>query len=285
MFRGAWLAATRTAPHTLDAQMAVVTFLSDYGLDDDFVGVCHGVIARIAPRARVIDVTHGIERHDVRAGALVLARALPYMPAGVHLAVVDPEVGAERRAVALRCAGEERVLVGPDNGLLSLAATRFGGVVEAVEIGCSPLRLEPLSASFHGRDVFAPVAARLAAGTLLADAGEPLDPAELVQLELPRARTTEVGLVAHVLQADRYGNVVLDAEHDDLAGSGLRLGRAVTINGRPALFATTFADVAPGELLLYEDGYRVLSLAVNRGSALQLLGLRADDEILIAPAP
>jgi S-adenosylmethionine hydrolase len=266
--------------------MAVVTFLSDYGLDDDFVGVCHGVIAQIAPQARILDVTHGIERHDVRSGALVLARALPYMPAGVHLAVVDPEVGAERRAVALRCADEERLLVGPDNGLLALAATRFGGVVEAVEIARSPLRLEPVSASFHGRDVFAPVAAHLAAGTaLLAEAGEPLDPAELVQLVLPRARRSERGLVAHALHADRYGNVVLDAGHDDLAGSGLRLGRAVTVNGRRALFGTTFADVPAGELLLYEDGYRVLALAVNRGSALAQLHLRADDEILIAPVP
>jgi S-adenosylmethionine hydrolase len=264
--------------------MAVVTFLSDYGLDDDFVGVCHGVIAQIAPQARVIDVTHGIERHDVRSGALVLQRALPYMPAGVHLAVVDPEVGAGRRAVALRCAGEERLLVGPDNGLLSLAATRFGGIVEAVEIGRSPLRLEPVSASFHGRDVFAPVAAHLAAGTAaLAEAGEPLDPAELVQLLLPRARQTERGLVTHALHADRYGNVVLDAEHVDLAGSGLRLGRAMTVNGRQALFATTFADVPAGELLLYEDGDRMLALAVNRGSALALLDLRADDEVLIAP--
>jgi len=265
--------------------MAVVTFLSDYGLDDDFVGVCHGVIARIAPQVRVIDVTHGIARHDVRCGALVLRRALPYMPAGVHLAVVDPGVGAERRAVALRCADEERLLVGPDNGLLALAATCFGGVVEAVQIGHSPLRLEPVSASFHGRDVFAPVAGHLAAGMVLAEAGEPLDPAELVQLELPRAQATEHGLLAHVLHSDRFGNVVLDAEHDDLVGSGVRLGRAVTVNGRRALFATTFAEVPAGELLLYEDGYRVLSLAVNRGSALAVLGLRAGDEILIAPAP
>lgn len=265
--------------------MGVVTFLSDYGLGDDFVGVCHGVIARIAPQARILDITHGIARHDVRTGALVLERALPYMPAGVHLAVVDPEVGAERRAVALRCAGEDRLLVGPDNGLLALAAARFGGVVEAVEIGRSALRLEPVSASFHGRDVFAPVAAHLAAGTaLLAEAGDPLDPGELVELPLPRARATADGLLAHVLQADRYGNVVLDAGHDDLAGSGLRLGRAATVNGRRALYATTFADVPAGELLLYEDGYRVLSLAVNRGSALAALGLELDDEILIAPA-
>ena len=265
--------------------MAVVTFLSDYGLEDDFVGVCHGVIARIAPQARVIDVTHGIGRHDVRAGALVLERALAYMPAGTHLAVVDPGVGAERRAVALRCADEQRYLVGPDNGLLSLAAARFGGAVEAVEIGASPLRLEPVSASFHGRDLFAPVAAHLAAGSAsLAQAGEPLDPAELVQLVLPRARATAHGLVAHALHADRYGNVALDAGHEALTGSGLRLNRPVTVNGRPALYATTFADVPAGGLLLYEDGYRVLSLAVNRGSALQALGLGLDDEVLIAPA-
>jgi S-adenosylmethionine hydrolase len=266
--------------------VAVVTFLSDYGLDDDFVGVCHGVIARIAPDLRVIDITHGIARHDVRAGALVLRRALAFMPAGVHLAVVDPEVGAQRRAVALRCADDEaRVLVGPDNGLLSLAAQRCGGVVEAVDVGRSPLRLEPVSASFHGRDVFAPVAAHLAAGSAsLAAAGDPLDPAELVQLELPHARATGAGLVTHVLHADRYGNVVLDAEHEDLAGSGLRLGRAVAVNGRPALYATTFADVPPGGLLLYEDGYRVLSLAVNRGSALAALDLDLGVEVLIAPA-
>jgi S-adenosyl-L-methionine hydrolase (adenosine-forming) len=265
--------------------MAVVTFLSDYGLDDDFVGVCHGVIARIAPHARIIDITHGIARQDVRSGALVLRRALDYMPVGVHLAVVDPEVGGDRRAVALRCGDPPRLLVGPDNGLLSPAAARWGGVSEAVDIGRSPLRLEPVSASFHGRDVFAPVAAHLATGTALAEVGEPLDPAELVGLELPRARATDGGLVAHVLQADRYGNVVLDADHADLAGSGLRAGRAITVNGRPALFATTFADVPPGDLVLYEDGYRVLSLAVNRGSALATLGLELGDEILLAAAP
>src|ERR671939_1055083 len=140
----------------------VITFLSDYGHDDDFVGVCHGVIARIAPDARVIDVTHGIPRHDVRSGALVLRRALPYLPPGVHLAVVDPEVGAERRAVAVRTAEEGRLMVGPDNGLLSLAAQRFGGAVEAVDVGRSQHRLRPVSATFHGRDLFAPVAAHLA---------------------------------------------------------------------------------------------------------------------------
>src|SRR4051794_4935824 len=143
--------------------MPVLTFLSDYGLLDEFVGICHGVIARLAPEVRVIDVSHGVARHDIRAGALALRGALPYTPPGVHLAVVDPEVGGRRRAVALRCAQEDRILVGPDNGLLCLAAEAFGGVVEAVEIGRSPHRLEPVSATFHGRDIFAPVAARLAA--------------------------------------------------------------------------------------------------------------------------
>src|SRR3954470_3479265 len=171
--------------------MPVLTFLSDYGLLDEFVGVCHGVVARIAPEVRVIDVTHGIARHDIRTGALVLRGALPYMPAGVHLAVVDPEVGGRRRAVALRCADDHRLLVGPDNGLLSLAAARFGGAVEAVDIGRSSLRLQPLSATSPGRDIFAPVAAALAAGAALADAGDPLDPDELVTLDMPLARSED----------------------------------------------------------------------------------------------
>lgn len=264
--------------------MSVVTFLSDYGLQDDFVGVCHGVIARLAPRARILDITHGVARHDVRSGALILRRAVPFMPAGVHLAVVDPGVGTERRALAVRCAQDDRLLVGPDNGLLAPLAERLGGAVEAVEIDDSPLRLEPLSASFHGRDVFAPVAAHLAAGRQLADCGRPLDPLELVTLELPRARVEQGGLVAHVLTADGYGNVTLDVEHDELARGGLKLGRTVTVNGHAALYATTFDDVPRDGLVLYEDGYRALSLALNRGSAFDALGLDLDAEVRIEPA-
>ena len=147
---------------------AVITFLSDYGYDDEFVGVCRGVMARIAPGRASSTSRHGIGRHDVRSGALVLRRALPYFPPGVHLAVVDPEVGGERRAVAVRTAEDDRLLVGPDNGLLALAADRFGGAVEAVDVARSPHRLEPVSATFHGRDLFAPVAAHLAAGAPLA---------------------------------------------------------------------------------------------------------------------
>lgn len=264
--------------------MGTVTFLSDYGLADDFVGVCHGVIARIAPQARIIDLTHGIPRHDVRTGALTLARALPYHPPGVALAVVDPEVGAQRRAVAIRCAEDDRLLVGPDNGLLMAAAGAFGGAVEAVDIGRSPHRLEPLAATFHGRDIFAPVAAHLAAGAPLAAAGDPLGVDELVPLELPAPAIAEGRIEAHALAVDGFGNVQLDVSHEQLAGSGIRMGRAVLVGGERAQYGRTFADVPAGELLLYEDAYRTLAVAVNRGSAAERLGLHADDAVVIEPA-
>lgn len=260
-----------------------VTFASDYGHQDEFVGVCHGVLAGLAPMTRVIDVTHGIPRHDVRFGAIVLRNALPFMPAGVHLAVVDPEVGGRRRAVAVRCEHEEQVLVGPDNGLLQLAADRFGGIVEAVDIGQSPWRLHPVSATFHGRDVFAPVAAALARGEQLAGCGEPIAPDELVRLDLPVARRDGDELIAHALIADRFGNVILNADHADVTALGARLGDELEVvaAGRVlrARFAGTFADVTPGALLLYEDAQQQLALAINRGSARDDLDVRRDAEL------
>jgi S-adenosyl-L-methionine hydrolase (adenosine-forming) len=260
-----------------------ITFLSDYGLADEFVGVVHGVIAEICPDARVIDLAHGVPRQDVQAGALMLARALPYTPAGVHLAVVDPEVGARRRAVALRTAEAGRLLVGPDNGLLLPAAECFGGVDEAVEISASPWRLEPVSATFHGRDVFAPVAARLACGAPLASAGEPLEPGELVALERTQPRQEADALVAHVVGTDTFGNVLLDATHSDLLESDLKLGDAVAARtaGRRVrgVLARTFSDVPAGALLVYEDSGGSLALAVNGGDAAALLGLRPGDEV------
>ena len=265
----------------------VITFLSDYGYEDDFAGVCRGVMAMICPEAKVIEITHGLPRHDVRAGALVLRNALPYMPAGVHLAVVDPDVGADRRAVALRLA-DGRFLVGPDNGLLSLAAASGEGIAEAADIGGSPFRLGPVSATFHGRDVFAPVAARLAAGASLAEAGAPLDPAELTVLELPRPARDGDTLIAHAIYVDHFGNVQLDVGHEELAASGLELGHSVALGAgsqtTEARFARTFADVAAGELLIYEDAYRTLAVAVNGGAAAERLGLSPGDELRIGPA-
>ncbi|MCW2959536.1 MAG: SAM-dependent chlorinase/fluorinase [Solirubrobacterales bacterium] len=261
-----------------------ITFLSDYGIADEFVGVCHGVMARIAPGVQIIDIAHGLPRHDVRAGALMLRRALPFMPPGVHLAVVDPTVGGERRALALRTAEEDRILVGPDNGLLALAAQRFGGAIDAVDVSRSPHRLDPVSATFHGRDIFAPVAAALAAGAELLDAGDPIDADEITLLHMPMAMVEPEGLVAHAVGFDRFGNITLDVEHEELTETGLRLGRPVLVGDHRAHYAGTFSDVAPGRLLLYEDAYRTLALAVNRGSAQDLLGVALDDELTIRPA-
>jgi S-adenosylmethionine hydrolase len=265
-----------------------ITFLSDYGLADDFVGICHGVIATICPEARVIDLTHGIRRHDVRGGAITLRDALAYLPAGVHLAVVDPDVGAERRAVALRLA-DDRLLVGPDNGLLWPAAELAGGIVEAVDIARSEFRLEPLSATFHGRDIFAPIAARLAAGVPLAEAGAPCDPGELVRLDLSRSRLEGAVVVAHALHIDSFGNVSLDAAHQDLAGAGVKLGHEAELDLgghgiHRAIFARTFADVGEGELLVYEDAHRRLAIAISHGDAAAQLGLAVDDELRIRAA-
>ena len=266
----------------------VVLFLSDYGLSDDFVGVCHGVIAGVYPEARVIDLTHGVPRGDVLAGALILGSTLPYLPAGVVLAVVDPGVGGDRRAVALR-AEDGRMFVGPDNGLLSLAYAIAGGVVEAVDIGRSPFALQPVSATFHGRDIFAPVAARLASGAPLTDAGEPFDPAGLVALELPRARVSDGVIVAQALDVDAFGNVQLDVEGDEITRFGLAVGQDAEVTaagGRPtpARYVRAFADAGPDELLLYEDSYARLAVAVNQGSAASRLGLAVGDQVRIRPA-
>jgi S-adenosyl-L-methionine hydrolase (adenosine-forming) len=180
-----------------------ITFLSDYGNDDEFAGLCRAVIARIAPDATVVDLTHGIRRHAVAEGAALLAKALPFTAPGVHLAVVDPGVGSERKPVAIRVAGEERILVGPDNGLLAPAVERLGGAVAAVDLTSSPLRLVPVAATFHGRDLFAPVAAHLAAGAALEEAGEALDPASLAASEMTEPRIEQGRVVAHVVYVDR----------------------------------------------------------------------------------
>jgi S-adenosyl-L-methionine hydrolase (adenosine-forming) len=201
----------------------IVSLLTDYGLDDEFAGVLHGVVRRIAPEVPIVDITHGISRHDVRQGAIALRNALPYTAVGVHVAVVDPQVGTERRAVAVRCA-DGRVLVGPDNGLLSLAWERAGGAVEAVDVSRSPFRLEPVSATFHGRDLFAPVAAHLAKGAELLEAGDPLDPGELATLSLPVARVEGGSAIANAVLIDRYGNVSLNMGHAELLELGLTIG-------------------------------------------------------------
>jgi S-adenosylmethionine hydrolase len=264
----------------------VITFLSDYGLLDEFVGVCHGVMARRCPGARVIDLTHSIPRHDVRSGAIVLRSALPFLPAGVHLAVVDPGVGRHaRRAIAIRTVDHDHLLVGPDNGLLMPAAERLAGVAEAVDIGESRERLEPVSRTFHGRDIFAPVAAALAAGEPLANVGELLEVSQLRRIGLPSAQLDGGVLTVHVLRGDTFGNLILDATNEQLLALGAMPGDVLTLSHAGAVrkirYAATFAEVTPGELLIYEDATRMVALAVNRGSAAEMLGASADDELTV----
>jgi len=273
-----------------------ITFLSDYGLGDEFVGVVHAVIAKLAPESRVIDLSHGIPRHGVLQGALVLQRSLPYAPAGVHLAVVDPEVGAERRALALRTTEEDRILVGPDNGLLSLAAQRFGGIAEVVDVARSPHRLEPVSATFHGRDIFAPVGAHLANGVPLERVGPAIDPGTLVDLTLPQARVGDGVLETAVLLIDSFGNARLAGQPADLArsaGGELEPGRRFRVRGGsiPAggcdvSWHRAFGEVAPGEALLYEDAdYGGLGISVNQASAAERFGLTIDTPLRIEATP
>ncbi|MDQ3573216.1 MAG: SAM-dependent chlorinase/fluorinase [Actinomycetota bacterium] len=258
-----------------------LTFLSDYGYEDEFAGACRAVVARLAPGVSVVDLTHGIPPGDLRRGALSLeATVIPVGPA-VHMAVVDPGVGSGRRAVAL--AAGESFLVGPDNGLLDLAAARLGGVREAIEISSSALRLEPVAPTFHGRDLFAPVAAHLAAGRPLAVAGEPLDPGELLKLDLPSPRLEDGALLVHVLYADHYGNLILDARPEDLEGAPGAISVSTGGTSFAAAQGRTFADGAGG-LVVYHDSSGRLGLALDGGSAARHLGAGRDDELALERA-
>ncbi|HLI31972.1 MAG TPA: SAM-dependent chlorinase/fluorinase [Solirubrobacteraceae bacterium] len=279
--------------------MSFVTFLSDYGLQDEYVGVCHGVILRRAPQAQIIDITHSIPRHEIAAGALLLAAALPYTPAAVHLAVVDPGVGASaRRAVAIACrprqGGETHHLVGPDNGLLPAAARRLGEITEVVEISDSPVRLQPTSATFHGRDIFAPVAGALAAGTPLRALGEPLAARSLVELpSAAGAPARKDALPATVVHVDAFGNLTLDLAPQALLAAGCKPGAELQIEPLPApgeraqrpplraRLGSTFSDVPPGAAVLHTDSRNLLALAINCGSAAQALGVGHRARLLI----
>ena len=261
-----------------------ITFTSDYGLEDHFVGVCHGVMARVAPGARVLDVSHAVGAQDVRQGARVLAEAVPYLPRAVHLAVVDPGVGTGRGMVAVEAGGQ--VLVGPDNGLLVWAAEALGGPGRVVALENPAYRLEPVSRTFHGRDVFAPAAAHLAAGVDPGELGPELDPAGLVRLERPAARVDGDRALASVVAVDHFGNLALDLRRHDLEGAGVAVGDTVVVRagGRAhrATVAETFASVVAGELLLHEDSFGWLALAVNQGRAADRLGSGPGDRVEIA---
>jgi S-adenosyl-L-methionine hydrolase (adenosine-forming) len=262
-----------------------ITFLSDFGLKDDFVGTCHGVMKRIAPEAEIIDITHGIPPTSVLQGALVLANTIDYMPVGVHLAVVDPGVGGPRRPLALRDAGG-RLYVGPDNGLLLAAASR-AGVAEAHVLANPEYALESISRTFHGRDLFSPAAAHLANGVPLDELGPPIDPEGLVTLEIPAPTIANGTAVATMLYVDSFGNIMLNLTREDVERmgivSGTRLELEVSGERYFAVMARTFADARPGDVILYEDSYRNMSIAISRGNAARMMHASPSQRVRITP--
>jgi S-adenosylmethionine hydrolase len=263
-----------------------IVFLSDFGLDDPYVGICHAVIHRIVPQARVIDLTHGIPPQDIMAGAVALADAADYLPGdAVLLAVVDPGVGTERRCAAVRTA-DGRITVGPDNGLLSLAWDRLGGPVEAAHVSSADVILTPTSATFHGRDVFAPAAAHLSTGLPLDRIGPGMPTADLVRLTL-RPPDVEPGrLACTVLTIDRFGNGQLGARPEDLSRAGLDAAPALVldVSGRrtDVRRVRTFGQIAPGRLALLVDSSGRLAVAASGANAASALGLRAGDRVEIS---
>ena len=267
----------------------LISFLTDFG--DSAPSVCRGVMWGIAPDARILDLTHHVRKFAVRDGAFLLSRAIGYLPVGVHLAVVDPGVGTRRRPIAIRAARGD-LLVGPDNGLLLPATRVLGGVEEARELANAELFLPEVSWTFHGRDLFAPVAAHLAAGVPLERVGPPIDPAELVDLWLPDATIRDGGLDTAVLFIDSFGNARVAGQPEDLAaiagpmlpGHRFRLLVGGTATELP--WVPTFGAVPPGEALLYDDAdYDGLAIAVNQGSATERFGLELDTPVRLEPAP
>jgi S-adenosylmethionine hydrolase len=262
-----------------------ICFLSDYGLGDDFVGLCKGVMLRIAPGASVVDLTHEVPCFGVVAGAEILQHATRYMPDNViYLAIVDPGVGTERRALALSCA-HGALLVGPDNGLLVPAAESLGGIVNAVSLTNADYHVRPVSSTFHGRDIFAPAAAHLAAGLDPRHLGESVDPASLSRVKAIGARKEGANTIAAtVVSVDRYGNARLSAAEEEV---GLEYGTQLKIavdegSEIPTSYVETFGHSKVGDLVLVPDSHRRLSLSVNQGNASRALRLEVGDQVRLS---
>jgi S-adenosylmethionine hydrolase len=265
-----------------------IVFLSDYGLDDEFVGVCQGVIAGIAPEVRVVNLTHGVPSQNVLRGAVVLAQNVQFFPEdSVYLAIVDPGVGSARRGLAVQT---ERgpVLIGPDNGLLSLAWAELGGAASAVHITADDYRLPRVSDTFHGRDVFAPAAAHVASGLDIEKLGSPYPLEELVTLSLPAAEVDreDGSLAAAVLGVDRYGNIELAAREEDLAVAGLAEVEELSGHGNETSFMArrvrTFSDLRQGELGVLIDSLGWVAVVLNGGNAAEALGVEAGERVVLS---
>lgn len=251
-----------------ESKLSTISFLTDYGLKDEFVGVVKSVIRTIAPTVAVIDISHDIEPHDIRAGGLALARAVQYMAPGVVLGVVDPGVATSRKPIVIEVADGQAYLVGPDNGLFAPAVSMVGGATAAVVLDNTHYHLEAPGPTFDGRDVFAPVAAHLCSGVPFEEFGTSIDPAGLVPGVLPVSQTADDGSIsAEVLWVDRFGNIQLNLDPEDLS----QWGDFVQVEGgrttRTAKRVTSFAEIGTGAVGLLIDSYGLLAIAVDQGSA------------------
>jgi S-adenosyl-L-methionine hydrolase (adenosine-forming) len=271
---------------TYTVRMRPICFISDYGLTDVLVGTCKGVMNDVAPGATIIDVTHTVPEFDVIRGAETLRHATRYMPEdSVHLAVVDPGDKTKRQALAAEVRSGA-YLVGPDNGILLPAAEALGGIVRAVQLTNPRYHVHPVSSAFHGRDVFSPVAAHLAAGANLADLGEGVTPASMVSLDFPGFRREPGGgVAAEIINIDRFGNARLSVMQEDLDlpyNTPLKIGlRDEIIEAR---YVETFGSAEDGDLVALTDSHWRLSLAVNKGNAARALLLSVGEKIRLEPS-
>ncbi|GAA2418209.1 SAM-dependent chlorinase/fluorinase [Actinomadura vinacea] len=266
-----------------------ISLTTDFG--DAYTAICAGVVHTIVPAANVLVLSDEVTPYAIVEGALLLRQALPYLPRGVHVGIVDPGVGTPRRPVAIATVRGD-VLVGPDNGLLPPAAERLGGAVRAHELRNPDFRLPQVSSSFHGRDVFAPAAAHIAAGADLAALGPGLDVAGLTALDIPVPAVRDGELTAAVLYTDRFGSLITSAEETDLTislgplehGTVLETswtGRDGQLRSARVVYEATYGRVPEGAGLLWIDSSGLLGLAVNQGSAAERFGLGAGGTLTV----
>ena len=261
-----------------------ISLLTDFGLRDPSAGILHGVILGIAPDASIVDISHEVHKYRIRDGALLLWCAVPYLPVGSHVAVVDPGVGTERRPVAIKT-GRGDVLIGPDNGLLMGAAARLGGATDVHLLEAPEFRLPVVSTSFHGRDIFAPAAAHLARGVELPRLGREIDPATLVPSPIPEPVIEDGLLKTSAVYVDTFGNVKLAATRPQLEEAlgalapGERIATTLGATQHEIAWLATFGGAPVGAALLYEDSYGRVCLAENQGNAAASLGIVEDQAV------
>ncbi|MGQ0433177.1 MAG: SAM hydrolase/SAM-dependent halogenase family protein [Microthrixaceae bacterium] len=263
------------------ARFDTITFLSDYGIGDEFVGVVHSVIRSIAPQVTVVDLTHEIPPYDVLAGSLTLGRAAQYLCPGVVLAVVDPGVGTERRGVAVEVGGGESYLVGPDNGVLASAVAMCGGATAAVALTNPAYRLPAPGPTFAGRDIFAPAAAHLCNGVPLAELGPAVDPVSLLPGLMPLPRDDAGALTGQVIWVDRFGNCQLNVDPDEIDHLGPRVQLRWGDDVRTVERSTTYQGIEPGKIGLVIDSYGMLSVCMGRRSAADELSMPVGTEVAL----